>query len=131
MKKTFLPIVVLVIGFMCAPVAAGAWYSPTVYQPQYYPVQYTYAPAYSYSANQPGYYTYPSQQPYTYSYNYYPSYVQNSYDVYPPTYYGGYPTGDAVPWLGGQMCYYPNYGRSPCNFDPHQYIYDPWTGTWY
>jgi hypothetical protein len=123
---------------------------PSFYAPQ---------PSYSYSLNAPGFYTgYPSYNMYSqpmyydygyysgyqnYSYNYYPTYSYPTYNTYNPYYdpYDayfpstqlsyGYPTGDAVPWLGGEMCYYPDYGRSPCAFDPHQPIYDVWTGTYY
>jgi hypothetical protein len=101
------------------------------YQQQYYPQQYS--QQYSY----PQYNSYPQ-----YGYSSYPSssygstygmYGQNSnmYGQNVP-YSSGYPTGDTVPWIGGQLCEFPDYdGRALCGSNPNQYIYDPWTGSWY
>ena len=102
-------------------------------QQQYnqYPQQ-QYSPQYSY--NQPQYNSYPSNGYQQYpSYNSYPQYGQNSnmYGQNVPYSYG-YPTGDTVPWIGGQLCEFPDYdGRALCGSNPNQYIYDPWTGSWY
>lgn len=95
-------------------------------------------------------YGYPSYQSYSYypqnygygGYNYYP---QNyGYNSYSQNYdYGGnsslsspihpgYPTGEIMPWLGGELCTFPGYeGRAKCGSNPRQYVYDHWTGTWY
>ena len=41
------------------------------------------------------------------------------------------PTGD-YDLIGQPLCQWYDYsGRTPCSFDPHQWIYDPYTGTWY
>lgn len=97
--------------------------------PQYtYPTSYSYSyPSYSYSYPSYSYpsYTYPS---YSYnSYDYYdywysyPQYQSYSYPTY--TYDYGYNSYDYC--YSGYGCY-PNYVA-----DPHQWIYDSWTGTWY
>lgn len=64
----------------------------------------------------------------------YGSYPQISYDPY----YGysaafgpSYPTGD-YDLLGTPLCQWYDYnGATPCAYDPHQYVYDQYTGTWY
>lgn len=41
------------------------------------------------------------------------------------------PTGD-YDLIGQPLCEWYDYnGRTPCSFDPHQWIYDPYTGSWY
>lgn len=77
-----------------------------------------YQPTYSYAP------IYPTQQAY------YGPYNANGSVRYPYSY--GTPTGDTVPIIGGALCYYSDYGgRAPCDSDPMQRIYDPWTGSWY
>lgn len=94
---------------------------------------YSYYPAYSASYYYvPNYYYYP-QISYYQPASYYPAYPN------PSTSYGyggvnpynySIPTGDTDA-LGNELCYWEDYGRSSCDFNPHQWIYDPWTGTWY
>lgn len=79
----------------------------------------------SYSYSQPWNPSYPnySNAPYGQGVNQYGQNVPYSY---------GYPTGDTVPLIGGQLCDFPDYnGRALCGSNPNQYIYDPWTGSWY
>lgn len=116
-----------------------------------------YMPQYSYQRPVVSYYQYqpqfqfqqPRQQQYQYQYQPYQyapqmqyqyQYASNAYAQDPystgfayggPYAYGGMPTGDTVPWLGGEMCNWAGYGRSPCAFDPQQPVYDAWTGTYY
>jgi hypothetical protein len=86
-------------------------YPQNSYVPQYTP-SYSYAPQYQY----PSY-------GYGGGYNMYGQNVPYSY---------GYPTGDTVPLIGGQLCEFPDYdGRALCGSNPNQWIYDPWTGSWY
>ncbi len=128
----------------------GAWYhtpaphSQAYYQPMY---AYSYAPAqssqstyinypqnnYSYGWGAPSY-AYPQQpyMPYAPQYSYAP--YGSNYNMYgqqvPYSY--GYPTGETVPLIGGQLCDFPDYdGRALCGSNPNQRIYDHWTGTWY
>lgn len=115
----------------------SAYYEqPTYYyqQPTYYYEEpwYGYEPTYYYE--QP---TYNYYQPFYYEQPTY--YQQPTYNYYQPTYYSGggvnpntphYPTGDRDA-LGNDLCYWADYGRSSCDFNPHQWIYDPYTGTWY
>ncbi len=107
-----------------------------------YPQQnYSYgAPSYGYGAPSYGYpqNSYVPQQYYSPSYSYAPSYgyggYGGGYNMYGQNvpYSYGYPTGDTVPWIGGQMCDFPDYdGRALCGSNPNQWIYDPWTGSWY
>lgn len=64
----------------------------------------------------------------------YGSYPQMSYDPY----YGysaafgpSYATGD-YDLLGTPLCQWYDYnGATPCAYDPHQRVYDQYTGTWY
>lgn len=45
--------------------------------------------------------------------------------------YGAQQTGD-YDLLGQPLCQWSDYnGRTPCSYDPHQWIYDPYTGSWY
>jgi hypothetical protein len=62
----------------------------------------------------------------------------SNYD-YSSSYGGGYgsqfgyaqPTGD-YDLIGQPLCQWYDYnGRTPCAYDPHQWIYDPYTGSWY
>lgn len=86
-----------------------------------------------------------------YATGYYPSYGYGSYDSYSSygydwygygydSYgYGGYGVNPNTPHyytgdrdaLNNELCYWADYGRSPCDFNPHQWVYDPYTGTWY
>ncbi len=100
-------------------------YMPRVYTSTYYPQQ-QYYPQSSYSS-------------YSYNTAHYPSYSYPQYDSsYAPysDYYTTYPqqnrgfTGDTDAF-GNQLCYWQGYGRSDCSFNPHQWVYDPYTGTWY
>jgi hypothetical protein len=59
----------------------------------------------------------PSYAPYS---NYYTTYPQQN---------NGY-TGDHDAF-GSPLCNWQGYGRSDCSFNPHQWVYDPYTGTWY
>ena len=110
------------------------------YQPQYsqYQNQYS-APQYSqqypqYSYQTPQSYSMPSYNPSQYSSYSYPQY-DSSYAPY-SSYYTTYPqqnmgyTGDTDA-LGSQLCNWQGYGRSDCSFNPHQWVYDPYSGTWY
>lgn len=46
--------------------------------------------------------------------------------------YNGYGTTRAYPWGDYTRCYWgADYGYSSCSFDPHQWLYDPWTDSWY
>jgi hypothetical protein len=135
--------------FADAWVDYGAYYytpaphSQAYYQPMY---AYSYAPAQS---SQNTYINYPQQQNYSFGYGapsygyphygYAPQYQYPSYGYGGSNMYGqnvpysyGYPTGDTVPWIGGQLCEFPDYdGRALCGSNPNQWIYDPWTGSWY
>jgi hypothetical protein len=107
------------------------------------------SPQYSYDTH-PGYYAenyyLPQYQTYSHSYPQYNYAYPQAYNPIPPAPYGqganmygqpvpysyGYPTGETVPWTGGQLCEFPDYdGRALCGSNPNQWIYDPWTGTWY
>lgn len=92
-------------------------YTQQWYQPQ----QYSY-PQYSYGQWNPTSPNY-ANAPYGQGVNMYGQNVPYSY---------GYPTGETVPLIGGQLCEFPDYdGRALCGSNPNQYIYDPWTGSWY
>lgn len=114
---------------MMLPVSASAWY-------------YDYDPYYGYYGQNSYYYypTYYDPQTYYYPQQYY--YEYPSYPAYPTytSYYGytstpspynySYPTGD-TDTFGYDICYWEGYGRSRCDFNPRQPVYDHWTGTWY
>lgn len=104
-------------------------------------------PTYSYPAynsyNTPSYNSYPSYG--SQSYGFMPSYSYPQYSSYSyPSYgyadygfygggYGGYaqPTGGADFW-GNPMCNWGyDYGNFPCDRDPHQWVYDSYSGEWY
>lgn len=96
-------------------------YQP-VYQPQYYQPSYNYyQPTYQY---QPSYY-----QP-QYSYGY----PQYDYNYYQPEPYFGYspqPMG-TQDLFGNQLCDWGGtYRGYRCDYDPHQWILDPYTGQYY
>ena len=77
------------------------------------------APSYGYSNTS---YALPS---YTNSYSN-PSYGYSGYGGY-----GGQPVQGTDFW-GNQMCAWgSDYGNFPCDRDPRQYVYDPYTGTYY
>lgn len=122
--------------------------SPVLNNYQQYPSSYQSA-SYSYN-NSPGYYGsnyyLPQYQGYSYTYPQYNYAYPQTYNPIPPAPYGqnvnmygqnvpysyGYPTGETVPWIGGQLCEFPDYdGRALCGSNPNQWIYDPWTGSWY
>lgn len=69
-----------------------------------------------------------------YGYSSYGSYPQMMYDPYfgySAAFGPAYPTGD-YDLVGQPLCQWYDYnGHTPCNYDPHQWIYDPYTGTWY
>ena len=59
---------------------------------------------------------------------------QRSYSQ--PPYGGGYPNNYSYPTgstdaFGYSLCNWQDYGISRCDFNPHQWVYDPYTGTWY
>jgi len=63
----------------------------------------------------------------------FPIYYQDAYGGgYGYQNFGYYPqpTG-ARDLLGNDLCNWGDYSGYPCSFDPHQWIYDPYTGTWY
>ena len=102
-----------VVGFFLfgAPLFADAWGG---YYYDVYPGAYTYEDTYWYS--------YPQYQSDYYGDHYWPSpsYGYESYPSYTPYYMSG-----------GEYCY-SGYGCYPFYVeDPHQWIYDRWTGTWY
>jgi len=156
MKTAFIAAVLVVMSPFAASAYAeyGAWYQGPApyYQPYYQPMYaHAYAPSQNTSIYQPNYQYQPQYQTMSYpqygyqNYGYgYPSYQNYSY--YPQNYgYGGYgyqaqpspvhpgyPTGETMPWLGGELCTFPGYeGRAVCGSNPRQYVYDHWTGTWY
>jgi len=90
--------------------------------PSYYPPQ----KSYNYNSyTMPQTYSYPQYAQYNY-----PQYSSYSYQ---PPYGGGYPqaTGGKDLW-GNQLCNWgSDYRGYPCDRDPHQWIYDPYTGTYY
>ena len=92
-----------------------------VAMPQYAAPQYPqYTPSYSQPTSYYGY-SYPEYDPsYEWYSNYYTTYPQQNL---------GY-TGDSDAF-GSQLCYWEDYGRSDCSFNPHQWVYDPYTGTYY
>jgi len=120
-------------------------YNTNTYPSYQQPRTSQYTPQYQ-SAPQPNfYYTYPpvNQVRYTPSSSYqygngstysYPTY-DSSYAPY-SNYYTQYPqqnlgyTGDRDA-LGTPLCDWQGYGRSDCSFNPHQWVYDPYSGTWY
>ncbi len=92
-------------------------------------------PSYNYGNTS---YNYPSQNYYSaQNYGYGPS--RPDYDPHTApwsNYYTMYPqvphqyTGDSDAF-GAPLCDWAGYGRSDCSFDPHQWVYDPYSGTWY
>lgn len=61
-------------------------------------------------------------------------YPQMMYDPYfgaSAAFGPAYPTGD-YDFAGTPLCQWYDYnGRTPCAYDPHQWVYDQYTGTWY
>lgn len=69
--------------------------------------------------------TYPIYQEQSYSYDGgYGGYGQPNFGYSPQ------PTGGRD-LLGNDLCNWGDYSGYPCSFDPHQWIYDPYTGSWY
>jgi hypothetical protein len=100
---------------------------PSSMQPYFY---YTFPPVNQVQYH-PSSYQNPVQYGPTYSYpEYDPYYAANSnyYTMYPQQNLGF--TGDRDA-LGTPLCNWQGYGRSDCDFNPHQWVYDPYTGTWY
>lgn len=63
--------------------------------------------------------------------NSYPSISYDPYYGYSAAFGPAYPTGD-TDFAGTPLCQWYDYsGRSPCAFDPQQWVYDPYTGSWY
>ena len=95
------------------------------------PYTYTNVGTYQYPAQT---YTYPNQQSYNYSYPQYQGYRQGSYNQpnYRQSYgYSSYPSYTPYYMSGDEYCY-SGYGCYPFYVeDPHQWVYDSWTGTWY
>lgn len=120
----------LVLGVFACAAPAGAL---TMY---YAPYQSSYGAYYGSSGLDAGYYRqympmYPQysqpsylQQPYYYGYG-------SSYGYSTPSPYNyRYPVGDTDAF-GYDLCYWEGYGRSRCDFNPRQPVYDYYTGTWY
>ena len=96
------------------------------------PYTYTNVGTYQYPAQT---YTYPNQQSYNYSYpQYQTSYSQGSYNQPNDRQsygYSSYPSYTPYYMSGDEYCY-SGYGCYPFYVeDPHQWVYDSWTGTWY
>lgn len=101
-------------------------------------VVYAFGPTSGGPGGSSAYKTYSPSYTYTAPYNQ-PQYGYNSYS-YQPHYlpvqaggYGGYPqpTGN-TDFFGKQLCNWgSDYQGYPCDQDPHQWIYDPYTGNWY
>ena len=98
------------------------------------PYTYTNVGTYQYPAQT---YTYPNQQSSNYSYPQYQGYSQPNYQSnYQPSYsqdygYSSYPSYTPYYMSGGEYCY-SGYGCYPLYVeDPHQWVYDQWTGTGY
>lgn len=113
MKKERIAAFVLTLALFI-PGAADAWYYDSSYYPVYYYDYYQYQPVYSYQQS-------------TYYPQYYPNY--QGYST-PSPYNYSYPVGD-TDTFGYDICYWEGYGRSRCDFNPRQPVYDYWTGTWY
>lgn len=126
-------------------------YQPAyTYNNQYYPSQKTY-PSYGNPAMGPIFnskfanyvnvapqyyggqsYSQPNYHPMQNSYSY-PQYSSFSYTQPSYGYSGSYaqPTGGTDFW-GNQLCNWgADYQGYPCDRDPHQWIQDPYTGSWY
>jgi hypothetical protein len=154
MKTALIAAVLIITGPLAADAAVnyGAWYyTPAPYnQPYYQPMSaYAYAPAQNTTIYQPNYQYQPQYQSMSYpqygyqnygygypnyqNYSYYPqNYGSYGYQAQPSPVHPGYPTGETMPWLGGELCTFPGYeGRAICGSNPRQYVYDHWTGTWY
>jgi len=137
------------------PASSGGYTmnTPYVVNYQYAPQQYTYGYPYAQQQQQQSQSQYQSQQPSSYysQPTYYnqptnysgssqaipgtPSNFLNYYNqennglVYP--YSSSRPTGNTDAF-GNQLCYWSDYPEyAPCGQDPQQWIYDPYTGTWY
>jgi hypothetical protein len=116
---------------------------PSYNTPSYNTPSYTY-PNYGYGSN-PTYYDQYNYYPYTNTQkdpNSYPRYwpahpeyddsyawFSNYYQDYPNTY--GVYTGN-TDLFGTPLCDWSSgYKGYDCSYDPHQWVYDPYTGTWY
>lgn len=96
-----------------------------------------YYPQQSYGMGQNGGYTGGGHTGYGYQ-NYgasnYGSYPQMMYDPfygYSAAFGPSYATGD-YDLLGTPLCQWYDYnGATPCAYDPHQWVYDQYTGSWY
>jgi len=132
------PLFAEAFGYAGYPQAYGG--APHVFAPYTYVNNYPYGNAgtYQYPMQASSYsYTYPS---YMYSYPQYQTgysqsgYYQPNYQPvsYSPNYgYGGYPAYASSYMSGDEYCY-SGYGCYPFYVaDPHQWVYDYWTGTWY
>lgn len=115
------------------------YYQPTYNQPQYMPqVQPQYIPQNSFVPQQYQYYTpqinYGYQYPQT-NYGGLPAQA-GGYGYQQPTYYGGgyggygTPDGGTDIW-GNPSCNWGDYQGYSCGTDPHQWIYDPYSGEYY
>jgi hypothetical protein len=117
----------VVLAFSLLPrfAAAESWYGYYSYESYYYePAAYYYPPVYYQIAMEPvySYSVFHSVQPASTWHEGY-GYTVNPYNY-------SIPTGDTDAF-GNELCYWEDYGRSSCDFNPHQWIYDPWTGSWY
>ncbi len=101
------------------------------YTQQYQPQQYSYNQYPQYNSYPYSSYSQPWNQGYSNYSNGWSGQGVNMYGQNVPYSYG-YPTGETVPLIGGPLCDFPDYdGRALCGSNPNQYIYDPWTGSWY
>lgn len=61
----------------------------------------------------------------------YPQMTYDPYYGYSAAFGPSYPTGD-YDLLGTPLCQWYDYnGATPCAYDPHQRVYDQYTGSWY
>ena len=119
---------------------AQTWYGYDPYAASYGGYWYEESYSYGYGGYDQSYYNSYYYDPYVQPVYYQPvSYYPSTYYYPQPSYYYGggvnpnsyyVPTGDTDA-LGNELCYWEDYGRSSCDFNPHQWVYDSWTGTWY
>lgn len=104
------------------------------YYSYYQPIGYGYGSYGTYSTyDYYSYYNYYQQPSYQYQPTYYQQPYQYTYDYgysTPSPHNYSYPTGDRDA-LGNDLCFWEGYGRSSCDFNPRQPVYDYYTGTWY
>ncbi len=78
--------------------------------------------------------TFPAYPQQSYGTVWYPNQPDTQYGIggsYYPSFGPSYVTGD-YDMLGTPLCQWYDYnGRTPCAYDPHQWVYDQYTGSWY